>query len=99
MGNIGWTKINEFKGIGFKHETKEFLVRFSFQDNGFPIEAIVQQDFIRWQSVDTGVTKNEPIVHVADVTNEEMVILKNGFEVRGPDLFTDGDHHQAECRR
>ena len=62
MGNIGWTELDEFERIGFKHETKEFLVRFSFKDNGFPIEAVVQEDFIRWQGLDVRVAKNETIV-------------------------------------
>ena len=100
MGNIGWTEVDEFERIGFEHETKEFLVRFSFKDNGFPIvEAVVQKDFIRWQSLDVRITKNEAIVHVAGVANKEVVVVKNGFEIRGPDLFADGDHHEAKGGR
>ena len=25
--------------------------------------------------------------------------MRHGFEIRGPDLFSDGDHHEAKCRR
>ena len=98
MGNIGWTKINEFKGIGFKHETKEFLVRFSFQDYGFAIEAIVQQDFIWWQVTEPRASQDETIVNIANVANGKMVILKDGFEIGCPDLFTDGYNDKAQGR-
>ena len=43
-----------------------------------------------------GITKDKAIVHIANVANKEVVIVEDGFEAGGPDLFTDGDHHQAK---
>ena len=43
-----------------------------------------------------GVAKNETIVHVADVTDKQVMIVENRFEVGGPNLFADGDHHEAK---
>ena len=74
------------------------MVRLCFKDNGFPIEAVVQEDLIWWQRLDVRVAKNETIVHVADVTDEKVMVVENGFEICGPDLFADGDHHEAKCR-
>ena len=76
MGNIGWTEVDELERMGFQHETKEFLARLCFKDNGFPIKAVVQEDFIRWQSLDVRVAKNETVVHVADVTNEKVMAIE-----------------------
>ena len=98
MRNIGRTKVDEFKRIGFKHETKEFLVRLSVQDYGFAIEAIVQQDFIWWQVTEARVSQDETIVNIANVANGKMVILKDGFEIGCPDLFTDGYNDKAQGR-
>ena len=81
MGDIGGTKIDEFERIGFKHETEEFLVRFSLEHNWFAIEAIIKEDFIWWQVAETSITQNETVVNVADVSNEKVVILKDGLEV------------------
>lgn len=70
------------------------MVRLGFKDNGFSIETVVQKDFIWWQSVDVGVAKNETTVHVADVTDKQVMVVENGFEVCGPNLFADGDHQE-----
>ena len=81
MGDIGGTKIDEFEGIGFKHETEKFLVRFSLGYNWFSIEAFVKEDFIWWQVPKTGVAQDETIATVADVSNEKMVVFEDGLEV------------------
>ena len=48
------------------------------------------------QSADVGVAQNETIVDVADVTDKQVMIVEDGFEVGGPNLFADGDHHEAK---
>ena len=81
MGDIGGTKIDKFERIGFKHETEEFLIRFSLEHNGFAIEAIIKEDFIWGQVAETSIAQDETVVNVADVSNEKVVILKDGLEV------------------
>ena len=49
MGNVGWACVDEFQRLGFKHETEKFLVWFGFKDDGFSIEAFVQQYLIWWK--------------------------------------------------
>ena len=62
--------IDKFQWFGLKHETKKLLIRFRFEDDGFSIESIIQEDFIRWEASETFVSKDETIVDVADVTDE-----------------------------
>ena len=81
LGRHWWDQNDEFERIGFQHETEEFLVRFGLEHNGFAIEAIIKEDFIWWQVAETSITQNETVVNVADVSNEKVVILKDGLEV------------------
>ena len=41
--------IDQFQGFCFKHESEEFPIRFGFKDDGFSIEAFVQQYLIWWK--------------------------------------------------
>ena len=43
----------------------------------------------------TAVTKDQSIVDIADGFDEEVVVGEDGFEVDGPNLFADGNHHEA----
>ena len=67
MGNIGWTCVDEFQRLGFKHETEKFLVWLSFEDDGFSIEAFVEKDFVWGKLLETRVSKNEAIVDVSNM--------------------------------
>ena len=95
MGDVGGTKVDEFEWIGFKHETQELLIRFRFQHDEFPIEAFVQEDFIRWKVTKAGVSQDQAIVDIPNVSDKEVVVGEDCFEVDGPDLFADGHHHQT----
>ena len=64
MRDIGGTKIGKFERISFKHETEEFLVRFSLEHNGFSIEAVIKKDFIWGQVAETSIAQNETVVNV-----------------------------------
>ena len=96
LRDIGWTDIDQFQRICLKHEAQEFLVRFSFKDDGFAVETVVQQNFIWGQHVDLGVTQNQAIVHISNVANKKVMVGEDGFETGGPDLFTNGYHHEAK---
>ena len=96
LRDIGWADTDQFQGIGFKHETQKFLVRFGLKDNGFSVETIVQQNFIWGQHVDLGVTQDQAIVHIANVANKKVMVGEDGFETGGPHLFADGHHNEAE---
>ena len=91
MGHIGWATVDEFEGIGFKHESQEFLIRFCFKNYGFAVEAITQEDFIGRKITKSTIAKDETIIHVS-VMDKEMVIRENLLEVDGPNPF-DGYHH------
>ena len=79
MGDIGRTKIDEFERIvvsSFKHETEELLVRFSLGHSWLAIEAFIEEDFVWWQVTETSVAQNQTVVDIADVSNEQVVILE-----------------------
>ena len=97
MRNIGRTNINQLQGIGFKHESQEFLARLSFKDNGFSIEAVVQEDFVWRQHMDLRVAQDESMVHISDVTCEKVMVGEDGSKAVGLNLFPDGHHHKAKC--
>ena len=86
MGYVGRTTIDEFEWVGFKHEAQELLVRFRF---------ICFPSSRGWKILKTPVTKDQSIVDIADVFDEEVVVGEDGFEVDGPNLFADGNHHEA----
>jgi len=88
--------VDEFQRLGFKHETKKLLVRFHFQDDGLSIEAFLKKDFIGWKLLEARVAKDESVVHIADVFDEEMMVGKELVEVDGPNLSTDGNNHEAK---
>ena len=91
--------VYEFQRFGFKHEAKELLIGFSFENDRFAIEPFVEKDFIGWELLKSGIAKDEPAVHVANLFDKEVMIREDLFEVYGPNLFIDGYHHKAECRR
>ena len=91
--------VDEFQRLGFKHETKKLLVRFHFQDDGLSIEAFLKKDFIGWKLLEARVAKDESVVHIADVFDEEMMVGKELVEVDGPNLSTDGNNHEALMRQ
>ena len=76
MGDIGGTKIDKFERVGFKHETEKFLVRFCLKHNGFAIEAFIKEDFVWGQVTETSIAQNEPVVNIADMSNEEVVVFE-----------------------
>ena len=87
--------IDQLKWFGFKHEAKEFLIWFGFEDDGFSIESVVKEDFIWCQCSEAFVSKYETIVNVTDVSNEQMMVGEKLMEGNGLNLFTDGDYHKA----
>ena len=95
MRNIGWTLIDHLQRLGFDHKSQKFLVRFSLKNDGFSIETIVKKDFIRCHFCKAFVTKDQTIVNITDVPNEQMVV---GYDVAkgvGPNLLADGNNHEA----
>ena len=87
LGNVGWPLINQLERFCFKHEAKKFLVWFCLEDDGFSVESIIKKNFI-WSKVSEAfVSKDEAIVDVADVTDEQMVVGKELMECNGPDLL------------
>ena len=95
MRHIGRSLIYQLQWFCFEHEAKEFLVRFRFKNDGFPVETIIEKDFIRCKFCEAFGSKNETVVDVADVADEQVVVGKKLIEGDGPDLFTDGDNHQT----
>ena len=73
-GRYWWVHCNQLKRFCFEHETKEIFVGFGF--------SFVQEDFIWRQVLKARVTKDESIVHVADVFDEKMMIGKELFSGR-----------------
>ena len=82
LGDVGGSIVNQLKRSCFEHETKEFLVGFGFKGDRLSIETFVQKDFIWRQVLKARVTKDESIVHVADVFDEKMMIGKELFSGR-----------------
>ena len=74
MRDVGWSLINQLQGFGFKHEPKEFLVRFSLEDDGFSVETIVKKNFIGCKFGEAFVSKDQTIVNIANVPNEQMMV-------------------------
>jgi hypothetical protein len=62
---------------------------------GFPWK----KDFIGWKLLEARVAKDESVVHIADVFDEEMMVGKELVEVDGPNLSTDGNNHEALMRQ
>ena len=98
MGDVGWACVDEFQGFCFEHEAEEFLVWFGFKDDGLAIETFVQKDLIWREMLKPRVSKDESIVNISDVFDEEVMVGKDLFEVDGPDLLTDRNDHEAEGR-
>ena len=73
MGHIGGTTVDEFERICFKHEAQELLVRFGFKQLAYHIEAIIEEDFIWWEITKATMAKNQAVVHIPDVADEEVV--------------------------
>ena len=96
MRDIGWSLINQLQGFCFEHKAKKFLVRFCLENDGFSVEAFVQEDFIWCKCSEALVTKDQTIVNISDVSNEQMMIGEDLVEGTGPNLFTDGNDHKAE---
>ena len=96
MGDVGGSLIDQFEQFGFQHKAQKFLVRLSLRYDGFAVEAIVKEDFVWWQVCETCVTKDQPVVHIPDVANEKVVVGEDLFEVDGPNLFTNGNDHEAK---
>ena len=96
--DVGWSLINQLQGFGFEHKPKKFLVRFCLEDNGFPVEAVVQENFIWRKFSEAFVTKNQTIVNISDVSNEQMMIGEDLAKGTGPNLLTDGNDHEAKSR-
>ena len=74
MRDVGWSLIDQLQRFGFEHKTKKFLVRFSLENDGFAVEAIVEKNFIGCQFCEAFVTEDQTIVNISDVSNEQMVV-------------------------
>ena len=98
MRDIGRSLINQLQRFRFEHKTKKFLVRFCLENDGFSVEAFVQEDFIWCKCSEALVTEDETVVDRSDVSNEQMMIGEELVEGTGPNLFTDGNDHKAEGR-
>ena len=98
MRDIGWSLINQLQGFCFEHEPKKFLVRFCLEDDGFSVEAVVQENFIWCKFSEAFVTKDQTIVNISDVSNEHMMIREDLAKGTGPNLLTDGNDHEAKSR-
>ena len=96
--SIGWSLINQLQRFCFEHEPKKFLVSLCLEDDGFSIEAVVEENFIGYQFCEALVTEDQTIVNISDVSNEQMVVWKNLAEGTGPNLLTDGNDHEAKSR-
>ena len=79
-GHIGGTTVNEFEGICFQHKSQEILVRFCFEHNWFSVEAFIKDNFIRGKITKATVCKDQTVVHVANVSDEEVVVCENFLE-------------------
>ena len=55
------------KGRVSSIETEKFLVWLSFEDDGFSIEAFVEEDFLWGKLLETRVSENEAIVDVSNM--------------------------------
>jgi hypothetical protein len=86
---------SQFQWLGFEHEAKEFLVRFSFKDDRFSVETIVKKDFIWGERSKASVSNDEAIVNISDMLDEQMMIGEKLVEGVVPDLFADGYHHKT----
>ena len=93
MGYVGRSLVYQFQRFCLEHESKELLIRFRFKDDGFAIETIIKENFIGCKVKKTFVTKDQAIVDIPDVADEEGMVGKDLMEVDGPDLFADGDDH------
>ena len=96
MRDVGWSLIYQLQGFCFEHKPKEFLVRFSLEDDGFAIEAIVKKNFIWCKVCEAFVSKYQTIVNIADVSDEQMMVGEGLAKGTGPNLFTDGNDHKAK---
>ena len=67
------------------------MVRFSLEDDGFAIEAIVKKNFIWCKVCEAFVSKYQTIVNIADMPDEQMMVGKGLAKGTGPNLFTDGN--------
>ena len=95
MRHIGGTRVDEFERVCFKHEAQELLVRFGFKHNWLSIQAIIEEDFIWWEITKATISKNQAVVHIPDVSDEEVVVCENLLEVNGPDLLAHGHDHET----
>ena len=75
------------------YKPKKFLIRFSLEDDGFSVESIVEKNFIGCQLCEAFVTKDQTIVNIPDVSNEQMMVRQDLAKGIGPNLLTDGDDH------
>ena len=85
MRDIGRSLIDQLEWFGFQHEAKEFLVWFSFKNDGFAIETIIEEYFIGSKISKLSVTKNQAVVNVADMSDEEVMVGEKLVESDGPD--------------
>jgi len=76
-------------------KAEKFLIGFSFKNDGLSIETFTKQNFIWWKVLEAGIAKDESVVDVSDMFDEQIVVGQHLFEIDGPNLFTDGDNHQT----
>ena len=84
MGHIGGATVDEFERICFEHEAQELLVRLGFKHNWLAIEAIIEEDVKWWEITKVMVAKNQAVVHIPDVADEEVMVCETLFEINGP---------------
>ena len=67
------------------------MIRLSFKNDkndGFSIEAFIEQDFVWLKILGPRISKDEPVVNVADMFDKQIMIGQHLFEIDGPNLFT-----------
>ena len=82
-------KSTRSRGSVFEHKAQEFLAWSSFQDNWSSVEALIEADLLRSKISKLDVSKKDPAVNIATVTNEKIMVGEKFFEVDGPNSLTD----------
>jgi len=81
--------IDQFQWLCFEHESKEFLIWFSFKDDRFSVETVIQQDLVWRKRGEAFVSEDETIVGISDMFDEQVVIGEKLVECVVPDLLAD----------
>ena len=97
MRDVRRALIDQLQWFCLQHEAKKFLTWFCFKNDGFSIETVVKEYFVRREIKKSSISKYQAVVNISNVTDEEMVVGEYLVKIDGPNLFADRDHHQAKC--